>query len=173
MVLYFLGSIHSRFLEINFLLSKVIDVPVSFYFIGKWWEEKLGFQHKIIGKVEIRVISGEISHHDFFICIKNSLFGIFPYAKYPTFQCSGILPVFINLGKAVVATETATISEYINGAGRLVANNNRVLGQTIEELISDKRERCYLEKKAKKQSIKLSWKQHIKAHLNLYKKVLR
>jgi len=148
-----------------------INTPISFYFIGKWWKEKLGFQQKIIGKVKIRVIEKEIPHRDFFVCIKNSLFGIFPYSPYLTFQCSGVLPVFINLGKAVVATKIATIFEYVGKAGKLVPNDDYIFGQAIEELINNSIKRHYLEKKAKEQSIKISWEQHIKKHLDFYKKI--
>lgn len=151
-----------------------IKMPISFYFIGKWWKEKLGFQHKFINNVKIRVIDREMSERDFFVCIKNSLFGVFSYSSYPTFQCSGILPIFINLGKSVVATKAGTIFEYVDKGGILTPlADPKKFGQSIDKLISDSKVRHDLELKTKLQAKKISWKQHIKSHLELYKKILR
>lgn len=160
--------------QLLFKAFSTIKIPIEFYFIGKRWKEKLKFSRKSIHKVKIRIIDKEVPPSHFFALIKNSLFGVFPYKSHLAFQCSGIVPIFINLGKAVVASRVGAIPDQVGKGGKLVNQYDFYkFGKEIERLVSNSKNRFNFEKKAKSQAIKLSWKQHVKKHLDLYRNLLK
>jgi len=145
----------SKWKDWELLLKAIetIDTPIEFIFAGPWWDQKLGFTRKKINNVLIKVFPQFIEEKDFVLFIKNSLFGIFPYITYPTFQGSGVLSNYIWEGKTCIVSNVACLPEYIGNAGIVINNHNpNEWGKTMSLLIKNETLRKSLEEKMKKRS---------------------
>lgn len=101
-----------------------INKKTRFVFAGPWWDKKLGFAKKIIGNVDISVISEYVDGKDYPIFVKNSKFGVFPYINYPTFQGSGTVANYISCGKPCIVSSVTSLPEYV-GNGGIVVNSEK------------------------------------------------